>query len=184
MYSSNKNATSLVASLAPCARPPGGLVEERVERDTQGYVSRFCWKRRPRRLRRCVLHAAWVCVGGGVEGWGGDWRGSPAHFDFGRQRLAWGCDFWKSCIGGQILRNAGALSHCKNTGAHVARSSEEAELNNTARGIVEGSCVANAIRKFAGEDRCTNLSEDASACKGILLRLGVGEGKPSITTQL
>lgn len=72
----------------------------------------------------------------------------------------------------------------RNIQAKVAVSSGEAESNSAATGTSEGIGVASAIRELFAETMKVILSVDEIACRGMLLRTGVGKAKHRSIRQL
>ena len=66
----------------------------------------------------------------------------------------------------------------------MALSSGEAELNGCVKALVEGIGIWNLYHELLGWDLEFRLYIDASACRGMLLRKGVGRMKHLCTKQL
>ena len=76
------------------------------------------------------------------------------------------------------------MAHWSKLQASVALSSGEAELNGCVKALVEGIGIWNLYHELLGWDLELRLYIDASACRGMLLRKGVGRTKHLCTTQL
>ena len=91
----------------------------------------------------------------------------------------------RKSISGGLIRFAGVtVAHWSKTQASVALSSAEAEFNAVVTGLVEGVHISNLIQELWGQAVPIRVSTDASACKGMLLRSGVGRLKHLSTKQL
>ena len=67
--------------------------------------------------------------------------------------------------------------HWSKAQSNVALSSAEAELNACVKGLSELIGLFNLISETIGVVPSLKLCTDASACRGMLLRHGVGKGK-------
>ena len=84
----------------------------------------------------------------------------------------------RSNSGGLIMLGTHLLSHWCRVQGQIALSSGEAELYSNIRGIQELLFIKNIIEEDAGKRALSLVSKvDASACKGIPLRHGVGKLK-------
>ena len=90
----------------------------------------------------------------------------------------------KSVSGGVVRFMGVTVSHWSKHQSSVALSSAEAEFNAVVKGLVEGIHVANLTEEILGKEVQIVVSTDASACKGMLLRSGVGKLKHMSTKQL
>ena len=90
----------------------------------------------------------------------------------------------KSISGGFIKFGGVTVAHWSKNQASVALSSAEAEFNAVVKGLVEGIHISNLIQELWGKAVPVRVSTDARACKGMLLRSGVGRLKHLSTKQL
>ena len=90
----------------------------------------------------------------------------------------------KSCSGGYIAIDGWVFSHWSKTQSNIALSSGEAELNSVVKGLVEAVGLKNLYSELFDEDYGIALHVDASACRGMVLRTGVGKIKHLSTKQL
>ena len=66
----------------------------------------------------------------------------------------------------------------------MALSSAEAELNAMVKGLVEAVSIWNLVQELWQKEVAIEAYTDASACRGMLLRRGVGRVKHLSTKQL
>ena len=76
------------------------------------------------------------------------------------------------------------MAHWSKTQSNIALSSGEAELNSCVKGISELIGMYNLIVEIMRVNPKRKLCTDASACKGMLLRHGVGRVKHLSVKQL
>ena len=90
----------------------------------------------------------------------------------------------KSISGGLVMLGPVVLTHWSKTQTTVALSSAEAEFNGVVKGLIEGVSIFNLFEELWQRPPEFILHTDASACKGMLLRTGVGKLKHLSTKQL
>lgn len=81
-----------------------------------------------------------------------------------------------SYSGGYIQRNGGTVCQWSKTHSNASFSAR-GKMNSTVKGVSAVICVTNSLRELFAEDRRSILGVDASACKRMLLRTGVGKGE-------
>ena len=90
----------------------------------------------------------------------------------------------RSTSGGVVMVNGMVVAHWSKLQSNVALSSGDAELNAAVTGIAETIGVYELLSEWKLAVDQVSLCIDASACKGILLRKGVGRMKHLSTKQL
>jgi hypothetical protein len=90
----------------------------------------------------------------------------------------------RSTSGGVLLLNNCLIHHWSKSQANVALSSGEAELNGCVKTVAEMVGLLELLVEVQHEYSSPVLKIDASACKGILLRRGVGRLKHLSTKQM
>ena len=90
----------------------------------------------------------------------------------------------RSVSGGVVLLGPVPIAHWSKTQGSIALSSGEAELNAAVKTVSEMVGVANLYQEVYGENVQMDLSVDASACKGMIMRAGRGRVKHLSTKQL
>ena len=90
----------------------------------------------------------------------------------------------KSISGGCLFVGDNPVAHWSKMQSNIAFSSGEAELNAAVKGISELIGVIELFRELEVSVNGVTLETDASACKGMLLRRGVGRVKHLSTKQL
>ena len=90
----------------------------------------------------------------------------------------------KSTSGGFVQLNGQTIAHWSKLQSNVALSSGEAELNAAVKGLSEVIGAFELLKEMTHEEVQVELLTDASACKGMLLRHGVGKVKHLSTKQL
>ena len=90
----------------------------------------------------------------------------------------------KSVSGGLMSIGGVQLGHWSKTQATVALSSGESEFNAVIKALQEGIAIANLFEEMLEARPAIVLYTDASACKGMLLRSGVGRLKHLSTKQV
>ena len=90
----------------------------------------------------------------------------------------------KSTSGGVLRLGPVVLGHWSKSQASVALSSAEAELNAMVKGLVEAVSIWNLVQELWQKEVAIEAYTDASACRGMLLRRGVGRVKHLSTKQL
>ena len=90
----------------------------------------------------------------------------------------------KSTSGGVIKIGGTTVAHWSKLQSNVALSSGEAELNASVKALSEGIGFIHLYEEIFSRRPEVVLHVDASACKGMLLRHGVGKLKHLSTKQL
>ena len=90
----------------------------------------------------------------------------------------------KSTSGGFVQIGRHVVCHWSKLQSNIALSSGEAELNAPVKGISESLGVQAMLEEIEGTLPPMLLKTDASACRGMLLRHGVGRVKHLSTKQL
>ena len=93
-------------------------------------------------------------------------------------------DTRKSVSGGFVMLGPVVMTHWSKTQTTVALSSAEAEFNGVVKGLIEGVSIFNLAEELWRQALHFIMNTDASACKGMLLRTGVGKLKHLSTKQL
>ena len=115
-------------------------------------------------------------------------RGLPAD---DHELVAWTDSDWagdansrRSTSGGVIVYRGATIMHWSKAQSNVALSSAEAELNACVKGLSELLGLSNLISEALRVTPSLRLCTDASACRGMLLRHGVGKVKHLSVKQL
>ena len=90
----------------------------------------------------------------------------------------------KSTSGGFVQVNGQTIAHWSKLQSNVALSSGEAELNAAVKGLSEVIGAFELLKEMTHEEVQVELLTDASSCKGMLLRHGVGKVKHLSTKHL
>ena len=90
----------------------------------------------------------------------------------------------KSTSGGALTLGPVVIAHWSKSQATVALSSGEAEFNGMIKCLVESVSIWNLMQEIWDMEAKIIAYTDASACRGMLLRSGVGRIKHLTTKQL
>ena len=115
-------------------------------------------------------------------------RGLPADV---QELVAWTDSDWagdvdtrRSTSGGAIVYRGATIMHWSKAQSNVALSSAEAELNACVKGLSELLGLFNLVSEVLRIAPSLKLCTDASACRGMLHRHGVGKVKHLSVKQL
>ena len=90
----------------------------------------------------------------------------------------------KSCSGGVVLLAGIPVAFWSKTQSNIALSSGEAELNSSVKVLSEVLGISHLWEELYKSRLTSTVHVDSSACKGMLLRSGVGRVKHLSTKQL
>ena len=90
----------------------------------------------------------------------------------------------KSCSGGVLLLAGVPVTFWTKSQSNIALSSGEAELNSSVKAISETLGVINLWEELMKSQLHATVRVDSSACKGMLMRNGIGRMKHLSTRQL
>ena len=90
----------------------------------------------------------------------------------------------KSTSGGALTLGPDVIAHWSKSQATVALSSGEAEFNGMIKCLVESVSIWNIMQEIWDMEAKIIAHTDASSCRGMLLRSGVGRFKHLTTKQL
>ena len=93
-------------------------------------------------------------------------------------------DTRRSTSGGCFMLGQHVISHWSKSQSYVALSSGEAELNAAVKGMTELIGATELYQELQNENVLKQLRVDANACKGMILRKGVGKVKHLSTKQV